>query len=105
MNDIRAGGGPRFIEAVTFRWYGHVDWREDIDVGVNRSVEHLANWRARDPVLRLTTAMERAGMWSRDRQEEMVAGIAVEIEDAWNRAMTDPWPPASLLLDAVYRQR
>lgn len=102
--EIRSGSGPRFIEAVTFRWYGHVDWREDIDVGVNRSVEHLANWRARDPVSRLKRAMEHAGWWSAAQHDEMVNTIGAEIEDAWTRAMNDPWPPASLLLDAVYRQ-
>ena len=29
---------PCFIEAITYRQYGHVDWRKDIDVGVNRSL-------------------------------------------------------------------
>ncbi|HYB95506.1 MAG TPA: thiamine pyrophosphate-dependent dehydrogenase E1 component subunit alpha [Vicinamibacterales bacterium] len=102
---IRSGGGPRFVEAVTFRWYGHVDWREDIDVGVNRSVEHLANWRARDPVARLTRAMAAAGWWSAAAHDELLAAITTEVEEAWARAMSDPWPDASLLLDAVYLQR
>ena len=25
----RLGEGPGFLEAVTYRWFGHVDWRED----------------------------------------------------------------------------
>ena len=33
--------GPFFIEAVTYRWFGHVDWREDIDVGIKRSKEDI----------------------------------------------------------------
>ena len=37
VQHARDGGGPAYLEAVTYRWYGHVDWREDIDVGVNRS--------------------------------------------------------------------
>lgn len=101
---IRAGDGPRFIEAVTFRWFGHVDWREDIDVGVNRSVEHLANWRARDPIARLSRAMTAAGQWSPARHEALVAQVQEEISAAWDRAAADPWPDASLLLDAVYKQ-
>ena len=32
IEKIRKGDGPKFIEAVTFRHYGHVDWRKDIDV-------------------------------------------------------------------------
>lgn len=101
---IRAGDGPRFIEAVTFRWFGHVDWREDIDVGVNRSVEHLANWRARDPIARLSRAMTAAGQWSPARHEALVAQVQEKISAAWDRAAADPWPDASLLLDAVYKQ-
>ena len=49
----RDGEGPFFIEAITYRWFGHVDWREDIDVGINRSEEDLIYWKKRDPILRL----------------------------------------------------
>ncbi len=34
--EMRAGGGPRFIEAITYRWRGHVGPRDDEDVGVKR---------------------------------------------------------------------
>ena len=33
--------GPAILELITFRWYGHVDWREDIDVGVKRSKKDI----------------------------------------------------------------
>ena len=37
MRTWRAGrGGPFFLEAVTYRWRGHVGHREDLDVGVSR---------------------------------------------------------------------
>ena len=38
---MRESPEPFLIEAVTYRWFGHVDWREDIDVGVSRSKEIL----------------------------------------------------------------
>lgn len=98
----RSGGGPGYIEAVTFRWYGHVDWREDIDVGVNRSTTDLANWRARDPLSRLAAAMESAGYWSPDQQAEMVEELNTVISQAWDTAMLDPWPAPETLLDYVY---
>jgi pyruvate dehydrogenase E1 component alpha subunit len=98
----RGGGGPGFLEAVTFRWYGHVDWREDIDVGVDRSTEDLANWRARDPVARLTTALEREGLWSPPRQTALAGELSRVIADAWEQAMKDPWPTADVLLGSVY---
>ena len=37
----RSGEGPFFIEAITYRWNGYVDWRDDIDVGIQRSKEDL----------------------------------------------------------------
>lgn len=103
--DIRNGGGPRYLEAVTFRWYGHVDWREDIDVGVNRSSEHLANWRARDPVARLMAAMVAAGAWSESKHRDLTHEIGEAITEAWSKAMSDPWPEADTLLGAVYSRR
>ena len=39
-----------YLEAITFRWYGHVDWREDIFVGINRSKKDIINWKKRDPI-------------------------------------------------------
>jgi pyruvate dehydrogenase E1 component alpha subunit len=98
----RAGEGPGFIEAVTARWYGHVDWREDIDVGVNRSTADLANWRARDPVRRLVDALRTRGepvdAWVMQDEKQLRA----EIDSAWQQAMQDPYPPESALLGRVY---
>lgn len=101
----RNGKGPGFLEAVTYRWYGHVDWREDIDVGVNRSTNDLANWRARDPVARLRTAMEKAGIWSGAEHARLVDELDGEISHAWSQAMEDPWPEPETLLGRVYAPR
>jgi len=98
----REGGGPSFIEAVTYRWYGHVDWRDDIDVGVNRSQDDVANWKARDPIARLRAAMVAQGHWSAAQDADLDAKLTREVEEAWERAMQDPYPAASALLDRVY---
>jgi pyruvate dehydrogenase E1 component alpha subunit len=101
----RAGEGPGFLEAVTFRWLGHVDWREDIDVGVARSADDLALWRKRDPVARLEVALEEAGHWSKEAGAELRASLSNEIEAAWAQAVNDPWPSEDALLDRVYAPR
>lgn len=101
----RAGQGPGFLEAVTSRWYGHVDWREDIDVGVNRSTADLANWRRRDPIERLMTGMKAAGHWSDTQQDQLLRDIHAQVQKAWEQAMRDPYPPASALLERVYACR
>lgn len=102
VSRARSGGGAGFLEAVTYRWYGHVDWREDIDVGVNRSIADLANWRARDPVSRLFVALVQAGMWSANEQAVLVEEIGRGISAAWDQAMSDPWPHVDALLGRAY---
>ena len=102
IDQMRAGAGPAFLELVTYRWYGHVDWRDDIDVGVNRSLDNVQNWRARDPVARLSKAMIAAGTWSREQEDDYCAALDEQIAAAWEKAMNDPWPDGSATLDRVY---
>ncbi len=98
----RRGEGPGFLEAVTYRWYGHVDWREDIDVGVNRSQHDVDDWRAKDPVRRLFDAMKAAGVWSDAEQSALQQSIDEQIELAWEAALVDPSPASDCLLGHVY---
>lgn len=102
VSAARAGEGPGFIEAVTFRWYGHVDWREDIDVGVHRSGDELDNWRARDPIRRLKEAMLEARIWSEEDDIKMEKALQQEVDEAWAQALQDPYPSQAALLDRVY---
>lgn len=102
ISQARAGHGPGFLEAVTARWYGHVDWREDVDVGVNRSPDDLENWRKRDPVARLVSGLRTKGAWSTAEHDELVTDISEQVRAAWAQALQDPYPPDSALLDRVY---
>lgn len=98
----RAGEGPGYLEAVTYRWYGHVDWREDVDVGVNRSQDDVANWRKRDPITRLIEPMIDAELCQREEFERLKSTIESEIDVAWSLALKDPYPEETALLDRVY---
>ena len=49
---IRAGGGPEFIECLTYRWREHVGPGEDYDAGY-RDRGDLEPWQTRDEVARL----------------------------------------------------
>jgi len=102
IDDMRAGNGPGFIELVTYRWYGHVDWRDDVDVGVDRALNDIENWRARDPIERLSKSMINSRIWSEERELELVNRIDKEIQTAWNLAMNDPYPSADATLKYVY---
>jgi pyruvate dehydrogenase E1 component alpha subunit len=102
IDRARAGHGPGFLEAVTYRWYGHVDWREDIDVGVNRSADKVSSWRKRDPVARLVAGLQAMGLIDADQLAAMEAKIAEEVADAWNLAQADAYPPLSALTSRVF---
>ena len=93
---IRSGAGPFFIEAITYRWLGHVDWRDDIDVGVNRSSDDLLKWKKRDPITRLEKGMIDIQFWSDEENIELDNAISLEIENAWNDASADPYPEAGV---------
>jgi pyruvate dehydrogenase E1 component alpha subunit len=101
MEQARGGGGPGFLEAVTYRWRGHVGPHEDIDVGVNRSGD-LPLWKQRDPVRRLFEALEAAGAMTRRQFDDMRAAVAAEVGAAWRRAEAAPFPEPAALLDLVY---
>ena len=102
LKDIRAGKGPRLIELVTYRWYGHVDWRDDIDVGVERSLSDIDNWKARDPILRLSDAMISAKIWTNNEGEILSKSLDKKIKVAWEKAMNDPYPAKESTLKYVY---
>lgn len=97
----RAGGGPAFLEAVTYRWRGHVGHREDEDVGVNRGAD-LALWKGRDPVRRLAEALKSVGELDEAALAAMTAEVAAEVMSAWDRAKAASYPDAEALLERVY---
>ena len=102
ISRARAGEGPVFLEAVTYRWYGHVDWREDIDVGVNRYEEVVSAWRKRDPINRLTEGLASFNLCSPDKLKEIQNSIQSQVAVAWRQALEDPYPELTALLDRVY---
>ncbi len=102
IDAARSGKGPGFIEAITFRWYGHVDWREDTDVGLHRSVDELNKWRRRDPIRRLKDAMIKGSVWTEHEAKALEIRLQKEIEVAWAKAMQDPYPESAALLERVY---
>ena len=90
------------MELVTYRWYGHVDWREDIDVGVSRSVEDIKNWKERDPVYRLSQSMINSKIWTKDEEAKLNNEIDSEIKISWEKAINDPYPSKDKILNLVY---
>lgn len=105
VEHARSGRGPVFLEAVTYRWRGHVGPREDIDVGLRRSADDLIAWKRRDPIARLVAALLERGEFSSTMAQELEAEIQNEVASAVAAAKAAPWPEPSALLETVYAGR
>lgn len=104
IDGIRSGQGPFFLEAVTYRWRGHVGPREDIDVGVKRNSD-LKIWKRRDPIRRLAEALEACGALTASEYERLKAEVRQTIALAAQKAEQADYPDARHLLDDVYYSR
>ena len=102
IDRMRKVKGPAVLELVSYRWYGHVDWREDIDVGVDRSIEDIKNWKLKDPIYRLSQSMIHSKIWTKEEENELSNKIDTEIQIAWDKAMNDPYPSKDSILKFVY---
>lgn len=102
VDRARAGEGPGFLEAVTYRWYGHVDWREDVDVGIQRSRDDIDDWRARDPISRLTNALVAKKPSLRASIDDLEKAIENRAQADWDLALSDPYPEPDVILSRVY---
>ncbi|KGF86486.1 thiamine pyrophosphate-dependent dehydrogenase E1 component subunit alpha [Prochlorococcus marinus] len=102
VKNARNGGGPFLIEAITYRWLGHVDWREDVDVGLSRSIKELKMWKKRDPIERLENSLIKSGLWDKKSTDNLIKSIKDEIQILWDEALNDPYPEKSQTLKRVF---
>ena len=80
----------------------HVDWRDDIDVGVDRSLDDVQSWKKRDPITRLSTALINNNIWTKDDEDTFSDEIDKKILLAWTKAMNDPYPKQDSTLNYVF---
>ncbi|MGE2728840.1 pyruvate dehydrogenase (acetyl-transferring) E1 component subunit alpha [Mycolicibacterium vaccae] len=97
----RTGGGPTFVEAVTYRMGPHTT---SDDPGRYRSEDEVTRWRAKDPIDRCRRFLESIGLWTprldqrvRTRAQRMRA----ELRDA---VIGAPDPDMGEVFDTVYHQ-
>ena len=88
--EIRAGAGPRFLHARTYRLKGHTA----ADAGAYRKPEEVAARWAEDPLVRLTARLASLGVTANDLAAEERAARA-EIAAALAVATAAPWPDSA----------
>lgn len=104
LMDIRAGGGPRFLELETYRWREHCGPNYDNDIGYRSEAEFL-EWKTKDPIERLQSQLLAEGRLSDMDLREMQDDIEQGIADAFDFAETSPFPEPEEAAADVYTTR
>ncbi|MDY0013800.1 MAG: thiamine pyrophosphate-dependent dehydrogenase E1 component subunit alpha [Rhodocyclaceae bacterium] len=89
----RAGEGPTLIEAMTFRFHGHVFG--DMDPYMDKDEKSAA--MAADPVPRYRAWLIEQGHASEAELADMERGLGQQIAQAIEKALAAPWPDVSEL--------
>jgi pyruvate dehydrogenase E1 component alpha subunit len=93
-----AGEGPTFIEALTYRYKGH----NTGDNETYRTSDEVDEWRrTKDPIVRLTGALEDAGILPEVELDELVQSVRATVAEAVDFAERSPWPDVSTAGDRV----
>jgi pyruvate dehydrogenase E1 component alpha subunit/2-oxoisovalerate dehydrogenase E1 component alpha subunit len=95
----RSGGGPTFIESVTFRMGGH---SSSDDPTRYRDADTVKTWERRDPVARYEKWLRGKGLLDDALVEQWTAAIQDEISAAVTAAEAMPPPGIETLFTDVY---
>jgi pyruvate dehydrogenase E1 component alpha subunit len=96
VGEIRAGLGPRFLHARTWRITGHTG----ADPAAYRSQAEVERYRDNDPLARARDLLVTAGVAAADLDGDRAAAEA-EMLGAYQYAKAAPFPPASVALTDV----
>ena len=91
INYARKGQGPFFIEAYTYRWYGHVGPEDDDYLGY-RPKSELEFWKTNCPIALLEEKMVACGLLTPTIKAGIIDEIDGEIADAFKFAKSSPFP-------------
>lgn len=93
LNEIRAGGGPRFLEFSTYRWLEHCGPNYDNDIGY-RSEQEFLEWKKKDPIACYEAELIGQGIVTPTDIQRMDAEIRGEVFEAFDFADASAYPEA-----------
>lgn len=96
----RAGEGPTLIEAMTYRFHGHVFGDQDAYMDKARKAEAMEN----DPVPRFRARLIADGVASEDQLAAMEADIEKQIDEAVEFALASDFPGVEELKRDVFAE-
>lgn len=96
------GGGPSFIELMTYRLGGH---STSDDPRIYRPQEEVDTWRRADPLLRLRRHIEKQDVWSDDLDADWRSVCEAEVKTCVQRAEEKPGSELRDLFTDVYAEQ
>lgn len=99
VDRARAGDGPTLIEAMTFRFHGHVLGDDDSYMKPGERAEHMA----RDPYPQFRNWLIENDNASESQLRSIESEIAAELEEAVEFALSSSFPDASEIYRDVYQ--
>ena len=100
VDKMRAGEGPQFIEAITYRYRGH----SMADPMEYRDKAEEEQWRARDPILLFRQALEKNGTTTAKEFGELQQAVDSEVEEAAKFADESPTAPLEAIYEDIYAE-
>ncbi len=91
IDSVRAGNGPVFVEALTYRMGPHAG----VGDNYNATKDALAAAKERMPIEKTRALLIDAGISSEDELNAVEAAAKAEVDDAVARALASPVTPAS----------
>jgi len=101
VNRARDGGGPSFIEAVTYRLGDHTTAD---DARRYRDQQEVDAWIAKDPLIRLRTYMAERGVWDDEMQAELQERAKVIVREVVKTAQGIEPPATEDIFDYTFAQ-
>ena len=96
VSEVRSGGGPRFLQAYTYRMTGHTG----SDPATYRPAAEVERWREFDPIRRVADALAAAGVAMSELEADCDDAVA-EMLAAFMEARAAPFPDAAEALRDV----
>jgi TPP-dependent pyruvate/acetoin dehydrogenase alpha subunit len=98
VDRARAGGGPTFIEAKTYRFLGHYVG----DPALYMPPDERETWRKKDAILKLGTQLRAWGYLTEEEDEQMAADVESELQTGIEYARSSPIPAPEEALTDLY---
>lgn len=98
VEQARRGEGPTFIEAMTYRLFGHMVG----DTEPYRTKEEVAEWRQRDSITTFPQRLIDEFGFTPAEIEAVKTEVAAEMAEISQFALNSPWPEVSEIAEGVF---